>query len=115
MNLIDSMMTECVFMDKSHVPDGMGGYTTVWTEGAKFNAALVKDSTLAARVAEKQGVSEVYTVTVAKGMILEYHDVIKRVDDGRVFRITSNIKDSESPSVSTLRIGQVTAERWELV
>lgn len=115
MSLIDAMMVDCVFMDKIHASDGMGGYTTTWTEGAGLKAAIVKDSTMEARVAEKQGVSEIYTITVQKGLVLEYHDVIKRVSDGAIFRITSNIKDSESPDVSTLRIGQVTAEKWELV
>ena len=115
MSLIDSMMVDCVFMDKVHTSDGMGGYTTEWTEGAEIKAAIVKNSTMQARVAEKQGVTEVYTITVAKGTVLEYHDVIKRVSDNAIFRVTSNMKDSESPDVSTLRIGQVTAEKWELV
>lgn len=115
MNLIDYMMTDCVFMDKVHVSDGMGGFVTQWTDGADLKAAIVKNNTMAARVAEKQGVTEVYTITVPKGTVLEYYDVIKRLSDNAIFRITSNIRDSESPDVSTLRIGQVTAEKWELV
>ena len=39
---------------------------------------------------------------------------LRRVSDGTVFRVTSNVKDSETPDVSTFQIGQVTAERWEL-
>ncbi len=67
-----------------------------------------------ARIAEKQGVTEVYTVTVARGIPLAYHDVFRRNSDNQIFRVTSNIKDSEAPDASTIRIGQVTAERWEL-
>lgn len=115
MSLIDVMMDDCVMLDRRTVPDGMGGFVHEWTEGANFRAAVVKDNTLAARVAEKQGVSEVYTVTVDKGLTLEYHDVFRRLSDGYVFRVTSNIKDSETPTVATFQIGQVTAERWELV
>lgn len=114
MSLIDVMMEKCVMQDKRTVPDGLGGFTYEWVDGAPFSAAVVKDSTLAARVAEKQGVSEVYTVTVAKGIPLEFHDVFKRLSDGFTFRVTSNITDRETPSVSTFQIGQVTAERWEL-
>jgi len=114
MSLIDVMMEECVMLDKRTVPDGMGGFVQDWVDGATFRAAVIKDSTLAARVAEKQGVSEVYTVTVDKGLPLQYHDVFRRISDGYTFRVTSNVTDSETPSVSTFHIGQVTAERWEL-
>ena len=114
MSLIDVMMEDCVMLAKRTVPDGLGGFSIEWQEGATFRAAIVKDNTLAARVAEKQGVSEVYTVTVDKGLALQYHDVFRRLSDGYVFRVTSNIRDSETPSVATFQIGQVTAERWEL-
>lgn len=114
MSLIDTMMEECVMVDRRTVPDGLGGFVHTWIEGAGFQAAIVKDNTLAARVAEKQGVTEVYTVTVNRGITLQYHDVFRRVSDGTVFRVTSNVKDSETPDVSTFQIGQVTAERWEL-
>ena len=114
MSLIDVMMEDCVMLDKRTVSDGLGGFTYEWTEGAEFKAAVVKDNSLASRVAEKQGVTEVYTVTVSKGLELQYHDVFRRVSDGFVFRVTSNIADSETPSVASFQIGQVTAERWEL-
>lgn len=114
MSLIDVMMEDCTMLDKRTVSDAMGGFTHEWVEGATFRAAVVKDNTMAARVAEKQGVTELYTVTVDKGLSLQYHDVFRRQSDGAVFRITSNIDDSETPSVATFQIGQVTAERWEL-
>lgn len=114
MSLIDVMMEDCTMLDKRTVSDGLGGFTTEWVDGAEFRAAVVKDSTMAARVAEKQGVTELYTVTVDKGLSLQYHDVFRRQSDGAIFRVTSNIVDSETPSVATFQIGQVTAERWEL-
>lgn len=114
MSLIDVMMEDCTMLDKRTVSDGLGGFITEWVDGAEFRAAVVKDSTMAARVAEKQGVTELYTVTVDKGLSLQYHDVFRRQSDGAVFRVTSNIVDSETPSVATFQIGRVTAERWEL-
>ena len=65
-------------------------------------------------VAEKLGVTEVYTVVTAKGFGLAYHDVFRRNSDGQVFRVTGNQRDSEAPEASTVRIGKVSAERWEL-
>lgn len=114
MRLYETMMTECVMMDRTTTADGMGGFSREWQEGAVFRAAVVKDSSMEARVAEKAGVTALYTITVDKGIKLQFHDVIKRVSDGQVFRVTSDTLDSETPGVSTFQIGQVTAERWEL-
>ena len=114
MSLIDELKEDCVMLDKRTVPDGLGGFTYEWTEGATFRAAVTKDSSLAARVAEKQGVTELYTVTVDKGITLQFHDVFRRESDGYVFRVTSNVTDSQTPERATFQIGQVTAERWAL-
>ena len=115
MSLIDVMMEECVMVDRRTVPDGIGGFNYEWVDGAQFRAAVIKNNSLEARVAEKQGVTELHTVTVDKGLVLQYHDVFRRLSDGLTFRVTSHIRDSETPSVATFQIGQVTAERWELV
>lgn len=114
MSLIDVMMEDCVMLDKTTVSDGLGGFDYNWVEGAAFQAAVVKNTSMEARAAEKQGVTELYTVTVAKGIPLDFHDVFRRIKDGAVFRVTSNITDSETPSVASFQIGQVTAERWTL-
>lgn len=114
MSLYEEMMESCAMMDRSTVADGVGGFTYAWTQGATFRAAIIKNSTLEAIVAEKQGVSELYTITVDKGLMLEYHDVIKRLSDGATFRVTSKIHESETPTRATFQIGQVTAERWVL-
>lgn len=114
MTLIDEIMEECVMMDRSSVPDGLGGFEYVWQEGASFMASIVKDNTLNARIAEKSGVTEVYTITVNKGIPLIFNGVFKRLKDNTTFRITSNITDSETPPRSTFQIGQVSAERWDI-
>lgn len=114
MSLIDSMKELCTMMDRKSLPDGMGGFKPTYMVGAQFYAAIVKDSTMQARIAEKQGVTEVYTITVDKDMPLEYHDVFRRDRDGAIFRVTSNITDSKTPSAASFQFGQVTAERWEL-
>ena len=114
MSLIDELMEPCTMVDKISVPDGLGGFVYRWTDGASFEAAIIKDSTLAARVAEKDGVTEVYTITVPKGVPLAFHDVFRRTSDGAMFRVTSNIADSQTPNRASFQIGQVTAERWEI-
>lgn len=114
MSLIDTMKTPCTMIDRRTASDGMGGTVTEWIDGATFEAAIVKDNTMTARLAEKQGVTEVYTVTTGKAVQLDFHDVFRRDSDGAIFRVTSNATDSRTPGVASFQFGQVTAERWAL-
>ena len=112
--LLDSMMENCLIMNRIRVDDDFGGYSETWTEGASFKAAIIKNNTTEAQIAEKQGIEELFTVVTAKGFDLSFHDVFKRASDGAIFRITSNVKDSEAPDASTVKIAKTTAEKWVL-
>lgn len=112
MSLLESAMTDVVLLDKTTEPDGEGGFISSWKEGAPFKAAITFDSSLQARIAEKQGVTSLYTVTVKKNVMLEYHDVFKRLSDGKVFRVTSDGDDKYTPESASLDMRQVTAEEW---
>lgn len=114
MMLIYEMMVPCMIMDKRSVPDGLGGFTYDWVDGVEFKAAIFKDNTLETLIAEKQGFTESYTITVPKSTTLAFHDVVKRISDGAIFRVTSNTQDSEPPERATPQIITVNAERWEL-
>lgn len=114
MSLLDEAMTSCVMIDKSTVKDGYGGYETVWTEGAEFDAAIVLDNSMQARVGEKQGVTAFYTVTTRKVLNLQYHDVFKRLKDGKIFRVTSDGDDKHTPASAMLDMRQVSAEEFSL-
>lgn len=114
MSLIDTMKEPCRMLDKATVPDGMGGYTIIYVDGAEFSAAIVKDQSMQGRIAEKEGVTELYTVTVDRSLQIDYHDVFRRESDGAVFRVTSNVHDSRTPAAASFAFGQVTAERWVL-
>ncbi len=114
MSLLNEMRTECAIYDKSRVPDGEGGFITSWVEGAKFKAAIVLDTSIEARTAEKQGVTGVYTVTTEKNVKLEYHDVFKRLYDGKIFRVKSDGDDKYTPASASINMRQVTAEEWSL-
>lgn len=114
MNLIEKMMETFCFMEKTRVPDGEGGFTTTWKEGVTFSCAIVMDTTMQAIIAQSQGVKSVYTITTSKSVELDYNDVIKRVTDGKIFRITSDKGDKASPSISSLDMAQFKAEKWSL-
>jgi len=110
----ENFMVPCQLMEKVRVPDGEGGWVVRWSEGAEFNAAIVMDNTMSARVAEHQGMRAVFTVTVDPSTPLDYNDVFRRVSDGRTFRVTSKGKDKKTPSVASFQFIQVSAEEWEL-
>ena len=113
MSMIEESMEECVVMTKVRVPDGEGGFTTTWGEGAGFMASITFNSSMQARIADKQGVSSLYTVTTAKNASLEYHDVIKRLKDGKIFRVTSDGDDVQTPPRAVFgQYLQVSAEEW---
>lgn len=114
MTLIDAFRDPCVLMEKVRTSDGEGGWTVAWREGAYFDAAIVMDTTLNARVAEKEGMTAIYTVTTDINVPLDFHDVFKRLDDGKVFRVTSDSTDKETPSVASFQFHQVNAEEWQL-
>lgn len=114
MSLIEAMMEPCTILDKASVSDGEGGYTAEWHDGAVIQAAIVHNSSVQAQVAEKQGVTSTYTVTTSRSVKLDYHTVLRRNADGKIFRTTSDPNDTTSPQVSTLDIAQVTAEKWEI-
>lgn len=114
MSLLKSAMTPCVMYEKTRIPDGEGGFTTHWKESAEFLAAITFNTSMEARTAEKQGVTSLYTVTVSRNAMLEYHDVFKRLNDGKIFRVTSDGDDSYTPKAATLDMRQVTAEEFLL-
>ena len=112
MSLLTQAMEDVVMLEKKRVPDGEGGFTTDWVDGVQFKAAISFDSSMQARTAEKQGVTSLYTITTPKNANLQYHDVLRRVRDGKVFRVTSDGDDVITPEGASFQFGQVTAEEW---
>ena len=112
--LIECMMVPCVFMVPERTPDGSGGYDTTWTEGEPLRAAIIRDTSTEARIAEAAGTVEMYTVTVSRSVHLKYHAVIKRLSDGKTFRITSDNAEVKTPVCTALDIAQSSAEAWRL-
>lgn len=114
MSLLSEQMEMCTILDKTTAPDGYGGIETTWVEGAPVSAAIVLDTSMQARIGEQQGVTALYTITTEKSINLQYHDVIRRVRDGKVFRITSDGDDKHTPASANLNMRQVSAEEWSI-
>ena len=114
MSLLQDAMETCIFINKIKAPDGEGGFLVEWQDGGQFQAAVTFDNSLEARTAQKQGVSSVYTVTTPKNVELEYHDVFKRVRDGKIFRVTSDNDDIQTPKMASFKVRVASAEEFVL-
>lgn len=114
MSLLTDSFEPCTMLNKTIVKDGYGGYETTWTDGVKFDAAIVFDLSLQAQQAEAAGVTSRYRVTTNRNLTLEFHDVFRRESDGKIFRVTSDGDDKYSPQMATLDMRQVTAMEWTL-
>lgn len=114
MSLLSEAYESVTMLDKSTIEDGLGGYESVYKDGAAFSAAIVLDSSMQARIAQKDGVTALYTVTTNKSITLKFHDIFRRESDGKIFRVTSDGDDKKTPPTATLDMRQVSAEEWKL-
>ena len=114
MSLLSEAMEDCTMIDKTTARDGYGGTTVVWKDGATFKAAIVFSTSMEARLAEAQGVKNLYTVTTQKAVNLQFRDVFRRESDGKIFRVKSDGDDNKTPASAALNMRNVTAEEWSL-
>jgi hypothetical protein len=114
MSLLDKAMESYIILNKQTVDDGYGGVVTTWVEGAKIQCAFQFNNSIEAKTAEAQGVSSVYTLTTKKDINLQYHDVLRRVRDGKIFRVTSDGDDLYTPDSAGLNMRNVSAEEFVL-
>ena len=113
-SLLDSVTEEMQIINRTIVEDGYGGYMTVWANGVKFNAAMSVDNSTQGLTARAQGVTAVYTVLTPKSMNLQFHDVFRRLSDGKIFRVKTDGDDNKTPPIASLDMRSVRAEEWTL-
>lgn len=114
MSLLENAYEDFTILNKSIVDDGYGGTTTVWSDGATIKGALVFDNSTQMKIAQAMGVTSSYTLTVKKSILLDYHTVLRRESDKKVFRLTSNSDDKHTPEEAQLNMRQYSAEEWKL-
>lgn len=114
MSLLSEAYEPCTVINRAIIPDGQGGVITAWTDGATINAAIVEDNSMEARIGTVQGVTSVYTITTSRYINLQYHEVLRRESDGKIFRVTSDGDDQKTPRSAGLDMRQVSAEEWSL-
>lgn len=114
MSLLENAYEDFTVLNKIVGPDGYGGTSTTWVDGAPIKGAIVFDSSVQMKIAQAAGYNSAYTLTVKKNVELDYHTVLRRESDGRIFRLTSNSDDKKTPESAGLNMRQYTAEEWRL-
>lgn len=115
MSLLDEYKKDFAYMDKSHMPDGEGGTITEWVQStATFKAALRFDNSIQAKRAQADGVQDLYTIITDKSVNLEFNDVVKRLDNGKFYRVTTSGKDNKTPASAGLNMRAVSAKLWNI-
>ena len=85
-----------------------------WEDGAEFTNYRALDTSMEARIAEKEGVTSLYSALVDKDFPIEYNDVFKDVETGHTYRVTSEPSDKESPKSASFSLKYFTAEKRAL-
>ena len=112
MSLLLDGFEKCAMLTKTGKrPDGEGGFIYYWESGEEFTAAFDFQSSMQAKVAEKQGVTGLWNILVNRETRLEFHNVFKRLSDGQVFRVTSK-DDKATPKSAGLDLRLISAEEW---
>lgn len=112
MSLLEEAYEDFTVINKAIVDDGYGGTTIVWTDGATIKGAMVYDNSTQMKVAQAMGVTASYTLTVKKSLELDYHTVLRRESDKKIFRLTTNSDDNKTPVTAGLDMRQYSCEEW---
>ena len=114
MSLLENAYEDFSVINKTIVDDGYGGTTIIWTEGITISGVMVYDGGAQSRIAQALGSTSSYTFTVKKSILLDYHTVLKRKSDNKIFRLTSDSDDKKTPPSAGLNMRQYSAEEWSL-
>lgn len=99
--------------------DNQGGRHAAWSVSGTFEGCAVtgtrahaKDTTT--QHANMELAEPTYTLFTKRSTLLPFHAVVRRVKDGRVFRITGDGADAMTPNSSRLDLRMHAAEEWRL-
>ena len=114
MNLVERRKTRCVLMEETRTADGRGGESIQLRDADVFDAAITEGGSSQIKPAEAADAREKVRVTTGRDVSLPYHAVFRRVTDGRVYRVTSNEPERETPAGAGLDMRRYDAEAYDL-
>lgn len=114
MSLLENAFESFTILNKIVAEDTYGGTQNAWTDGITIQGAMVFDNSTQMKIAQAAGVTSAYTLTVRKSVVLDYHTVLRRESDKKIFRLTSDSDDKKTPESAMLNMRQYSAEEWKL-
>lgn len=118
MNFNETIMKDyqeqLVMLDRTTVPDGYGGFTVEWVEGAEFTAVMIQPQSGTADIAKAITQTKQYKIVTGTNITLHKDDYFRRVKDGKNFKILSDNTDRLAPDDSELQMRATTAEEVTL-
>lgn len=114
MSLFRSALTPCRRMVEQRTADGEGGFLTTWTEGVEFSAAITLERAGEATSDPARRPKNIYNVLTRTDTQLHYHDVFRRMSDGKTFRVNCESTQRRTPERAAFQAVWVTAEDWEV-
>lgn len=110
MTLLESRMMGFHILDKTTKPDGMGGTSVVYVDGAPFDAAYTVISTQELEVAYASGQKRVCAVFFKPTVSLVREDRVRCDDTGQMYRITATPEPAQAAPFSALGLVRTTME-----
>jgi len=108
--MITDMFESFKMVTVKSTPSDFGGTTETYTDGDAFTAGVAVNQSLEMKIAEQNGVKTVYDI-ITLGTQLTHGDLIKRVSDSAIFRITSDSAGCVAPTLASIAYKQASAER----
>lgn len=85
-------------MQRVETPDELGGLQVEYNPVLDFEAGIITISSTEAIIAGLVGGKTVYKILTAPENIMEQHDVVQRISDGTMMRITGNSVRTPAPA-----------------
>ena len=108
--LIETKMQDYCILDKTTHADGYGGTVVEYVDGAPFRAVAVQLQSTEMEIAYQTGQKRLYAIFFKPIVGLEQNMMVKRLEDGLIFRITATPDPNQKPVFSSLDVIRTTME-----
>ena len=109
----EGILGQYVVLNRNLTSDGLGGQEYTIVEGLTFEGVLILNTSIEGQIAQKQGVTGIYTFAYPKSLTIPPKTILRRIKDGKIFR-TTDIDGVPTPDMSTLDMKTTRLEDYTL-
>lgn len=109
----EGILGQYVVLNRNLTSDGLGGQEYTIVEGLTFEGVLILNTSIEGQIAQKQGVTGIYTFAYPKNLTIPPKTILRRIKDGKIFRTTDN-DGVPTPDMSTLDMKTTRLEDYTL-